>query len=252
MANDYTIMLLTDKGKTKLSFKTNLFILFLLFIVFIALVVSGLFSLRQYVELKQHHEHLLARISSLKHDIEKLAVENREAELYKKWADRIIYRRLQYEETTDNKSLSAAGILTTEPADAPGKNDKTVDIDGFEVRALNLELDFDVFFNLVNRTRDNRRVSGYAFIVASNQDVKPEIYRLWPQAEHVSGVPEDYRKGDSFSIRYMKQVKGRIIQPSIGEKFNRVDVIVYSENGTILLKKGFYIQRLLIPPPPSP
>ncbi len=248
MPNEYTVMLLSDKGRTKFSFKTNFFVLFLFILIVLSIIFLSVFSLQKYLLIKTQTREMTVQINNLEKDIEKLSRENRESELYKKWADRIIYRRLQYEFTLDNESISEEAILATKSTEPNTEDKKTVDIDNFEIRALNLELDFDLFFNLVNRTQNNRSISGYVFIVASNQDVKPEIYSLWPQTDHVSGTPENYRKGDSFSIRYMKKVKGRIIQPSIGKKFNRVDIIVYSEDGNILLKKGYYIERLLAPP----
>ncbi len=73
----------------------------------------------------------------------------------------------------------------------------------------------------------------------------PEIYESWPKTELVSGMPKDYTQGSSFSIRYMKRIKGRINQPDIGSRFNHVDLIAYSEAGELLMKKGVYIERLL-------
>jgi hypothetical protein len=168
-----------------------------------------------------------------------------EAELYRQWADRIIYRRFNYEETAGKgapkmppSSLDGKVISETQQ---PG----LLDIDELEVRRFNLELDFDVSFKLINATGDSRKLSGFVFIVASNTEVVPSIYAAWPQVDIVSGMPGDFRKGLEFSIRSLKKVNGRITQPSIGPKFNRVDLIAYSDDGNIVMKKGYYIERML-------
>jgi hypothetical protein len=166
--------------------------------------------------------------------------------LYKQWADSIIFRRFNYED------VSGKGAADPEKKhnerDLTNKTSlekKPVDIDEFDVRRINLKLDFEVSFKLINRSQNGKKLSGYLYIIALNTEIKPEIFASWPTADIVAGMPKDYKKGSTFSINYLKHVKGRIDQPDIGAKFNRIDIIAYSDDGTIILKRGFYIERLL-------
>ena len=91
----------------------------------------------------------------------------------------------------------------------------------------------------------NKKASGYLFVMASNTETVPEIYECYPQTEIVSGLPKDYTKGITYNIRYLKKIKGRINQPDIGPRFNRIDVLAYAEDGALIMKKGFYIEKTL-------
>ena len=98
--------------------------------------------------------------------------------------------------------------------------------------------------------RPGRKLSGHFFLIARNDDVIPSIYSTWPPARlGPDGLPLDYSRGSAFSIRHMKRIKGRINQNAIGPKFNRVDLIAFSEGGDLLMKRGFYIDKMLLQSP---
>jgi hypothetical protein len=78
-----------------------------------------------------------------------------------------------------------------------------------------------------------------------NEEVTPPVFGVFPHIAFENGAPVDYQEGLSFAIKYLKQVKARINQPSIGSKFNKVVVMVYSTEGTLILKQGFNIEKMM-------
>lgn len=244
----FTLMLLSERTGKHSSVKMSSFILFLIIAFFVCLLPCGaFFSVYKYLHLIPENKSYKGKIEILESDLGKLRKENREAFLYKQWADGIIFRRLNYEDITGkgNNSISKDTLYGEIPDESSKPSYSVIDIDDFDVRRINLELDFEFSFKLVNRLHGRKNLSGYVYLVATNSEVQPEIYSSWPQVEILSGMPKDYKKGNKFSIRYLKNIKGRINQPDIGPKFNRVDLIAYAEDGNIMMKKGFYIERLL-------
>jgi hypothetical protein len=200
-------------------------------------------SLTNYSRLKKQNSFYKNRVESLQKQMTSLSENSREASLYKQWADRIIFRRMNYED--EGPGCDNTERLNLRSGEVSGSKIKQLDVDEFDVRKINLGLDFEVSFKLVNLQRGTIKQKGYLFIVAANRDVIPPVFSLWPTNEIKSDLPQDYKKGLRFSISYMKVIKCRINQTDIGQGFNRVDVVVYSDDGTILMKKGYYIERFL-------
>lgn len=191
---------------------------------------------------------LLAKVAELEAQVIRLEEDKRQALLYKKWADDIIFKRLNFEDIQGKGTNGLArNTLDGEINDSFKPAHQMAGVEKIDVRRINLALDFDCSFNLIKQSKNNSKLSGHLFIVASNRETIPKRYSAWPPIEIIeeSGLPADYKKGDDFNIRYMKQVKGRITQPEIGPKFNRIDLIAYSDTGELIMKQGYYIERLL-------
>ncbi len=243
MGKQYTIMFLSDKNGRRYSLKVSCMIVVLIVLFIIFLAVSTVLLLTSNLSLKKQNTFYENKLGILKEKMISLNEGSREACLYKQWADRIIFRRMNYD-------VSATGAenpdgLNMRSGEVPGSKKNLLDVDEFDVQKINLGLDFEVSCKLINLQRGSVKQEGYLFILASNRDVTPPVYSSWPSAEIKSGLPHDYNKGLKFAIRYLKIIKCRINQPDIGPGFNRVDVVVFSDDGKILMKKGFYIERFL-------
>ena len=208
-----------------------------------------IFFIFQYGNLRYKKRVLVKKVSSMESEMEQMREEIKEARHYKRWADNIIYRRLYagsmngqgssfYSRGFSNESLKLKPESTV-------IDNSLVGIDDFQVKSLNLELDFELSFNLVNKDRRHRHISGYITIVGGNEDVIPPVYGVFPHIEFKNGAPVDYQEGLSFAIKYLRPIKARINQPSIGPKFNEVMIMVYSTEGELILKQGFNIEKIL-------
>jgi uncharacterized membrane protein len=248
--NDLLTIIFRRTGRIG-SFTVTAGKLMILLVLVVVVNVVLLFSLFQYLTLRHKNVVLTERMSSVEAERAQMREEITEARYYKKWADAIIYRRLY------NGSLSGQGSssslnssfhdsLKLEPETAI-VNNSLLGIDDFQVRSLNLESDLELSFNVINKDKNNRVVSGYLIVVGMNEEVIPPLYGVFPCIECTNGVPLDYQEGMSFALRYLRPVKARINQPSIGSKFNKVVVMVYSSQGEPILKQGFNLEKLLQP-----
>lgn len=187
-------------------------------------------------------------ISILETDMKKLQEDHNDSSVYRQWADSIIFKRLNFEDNimgtgTGNKSNNSSESDVQDVKQF--QTDSPLSIDDFDVTRVNLALDFNCSFKLVNKKPGTSKLTGYLFMVASSTDITPSAYITWPQADLENGIPKNYRQGSTFDIRHMKYIKGRINQDDIGTKFNHLEVIAYSQDGTIILKKGFSIENRL-------
>ncbi len=224
--------------------------IFITSLAFMVLLNGSLVFLTfQYGNLQHKKSFLLKKLGDMQTEIEQMKSEIKEAMYYKKWADNIIYRRLYTGSLSGQGSSSYSSGVSNNPLKLKPESvvidNALVGIDDFQVKSLNLELDFELSFYLVNKDRENKRTSGYITIVGMNEAVIPPVYGVFPHIDFKNGAPVDYQEGLSFAIRYLRPVKARIIQPSIGPKFNKIMIMVYSTEGELILKQGFNIESML-------
>lgn len=224
-----------------------------IFMASLALIIllngSLVFLTFQWGHLQHKKSFLQKQIGKMQTEVEQMKDEIKEAMYYKKWADSIIYRRLYAGSLSGQGSASYShGVSNDSFQLKPGSaviDSALVGIDDFQVKSLNLEMDFELSFYLVNKDKENKRISGYLTIAGMNEDVIPPVYGVFPRIDFKDGTPVDYQEGLSFAIRYLRPVKARINQPSIGPKFNEIVVMIYSTEGELILKQGFNVERML-------
>lgn len=95
-----------------------------------------------------------------------------------------------------------------------------------------------VKFKLVNKIGERYKISGRLAIIAENKGDNEVRYSTYPPMTIKQGVPKDFRKGEWFSIRRFKIVKGGFEEKGA----DIVTVLVYSKEGDLLLNKKFPIQ----------
>lgn len=224
-----------------------------IFMASLALIIllngSLVFLTFQWGHLQHKKSFLQKQIGKMQTEVEQMKDEIKEAMYYKTWADSIIYRRLYAGSLSGQGSASYShGVSNDSFQLKPGSaviDSALVGIDDFQVKSLNLEMDFELSFYLVNKDKENKRISGYLTIAGMNEDVIPPVYGVFPRIDFKDGAPVDYQEGLSFAIRYLRPVKARINQPSIGPKFNEIVVMIYSTEGELILKQGFNVERML-------
>lgn len=249
MEKKFTIMMLSENNGKHRSVKVSSFIILwgILFCLGLIFVNAAWLTGHSPIGKLERNISYQALVNDLQDAVKELNEEIRQAVLYKQWAEKILFKRINFKD----KSGKGHSIKVKNILDAEINNDgfnpyySLLDIDNVDVSRINLALDFECSFNLINRSRSRKKLSGYLFIVAQNNEVIPKIYSSWPRVELESGLPKDYTKGMTFAIRNLKPIRGRINQHDIGPKFNHVDVIAYSEDGNMIMQKGFYIERLL-------
>jgi len=245
MTMEYTIILVSEKSGKNYSFKLRLSVLIFLAALFLGMIAVTYFASSEYFTLHQKNNTLQAMLKQSKQDIHRLESEKKEAVLYGKWADRIIFRR------THNRNKTSHGIMQQDASAPPPEKHKTepprpsiLDIDAFKISRINLEKDFDYTFRLVNTDSDHLKKSGYLFIITSSRIAPQQIFSS-PPSELTNGRPVNHEDGAFFSIRFLKKISGRIVQPDIGEKYDLFTILAYSEDGNLLMKKVYSIDPIL-------
>ncbi len=246
--DDFLTIILKKTGRI-LSFNVTTAKCVIALAIVLLMNVVLVFFIFQYGTLQYKKMLLVKEITGMKGDIAQMREEIKEAMYYKKWADGIIYRRL-YDSSISGQgssffSSSSSNSSVKLKPESSVIDTSLVGIDDLQVKGLNLELDFELSFKLVNKDRGKGLISGYITIVGMNEEVTPPVFGVFPHIEFENGAPVDYQEGLSFAIKYLKQVKARINQPSIGSKFNKVVVMVYSTEGTLILKQGFNIEKMM-------
>lgn len=246
MKNGFTSMLLSEKFGKHYSVQMGFMGLVTIAVLGISMLCVSILAIYGYVSDRNEKASLALQISTLESDIEALQQETREAAFYKEWADRIIFRRMHFEDLAGRGNLVAENLLSGEiPLAGVASSSARLDVDEFEVRRLNLALDFEFSFNLINLSKGRQKLCGYLVVAASNEDVIPPVYNTSSMVSAQDGMLPDYQQGKRFSIYYLKKIAGKINQPNVGVKYNRLTIMAYSEDGKLLMKKGFFIERML-------
>ncbi|MEW5724799.1 MAG: hypothetical protein AB1896_16930 [Thermodesulfobacteriota bacterium] len=92
-------------------------------------------------------------------------------------------------------------------------------------------------YNLQNIQPGNELVSGYMFIVLTNNKSNPPKLVPYPPVEIKEGNPVDFKKGLQFSIRRGKTVRGKVEKLENADDYEQAWVFAYSDEGELLLKK---------------
>lgn len=246
MKNKLILLILHEETGKRISVTVNSLLFKMTAALVCSLLCISIIFVFGYLYLLQKNNSFKIILNTLQADIKRLEFEKKESKVYRQWADSVIFKRLNFEETMGTGSGLKAGAAIEDIQDKrQDVSSELLAIDDFDITRINLALDFDCSFKLVNKRSGTTKQSGYLFLIASNTDTVPSIFQSWPKEELENGIPRDFHQGSTFDIRYLKYVKGRINQSDFGTKFNHLDVIAYAQDGTLLLKKGFNIEELL-------
>ncbi len=246
MKTSFTILLLSEHSGKKFSTRLSHTALRIITGCALFVVCACLISTSGYLYMCNKNRLHTNAVVSLTHNVEQLRAETRETSRYRAWAEDIIFKRVNHYAVSGKGASSInENTLDGEIAALDKEIESLVGIEDFTISRINLTLDFDCSFKLCNTSGRGMPQSGYLFVIASNRETIPPAYQAWPETVLNGSAPRDHTTGSTYSIRYMKKVNARIRQPDIGPKYNRVDVVAYSEDGTQVMQKGFYIERML-------
>ncbi|MFH1953651.1 MAG: hypothetical protein ABIL06_18790 [Pseudomonadota bacterium] len=101
-----------------------------------------------------------------------------------------------------------------------------------------------VKFRLVKVKPDiKEEVSGYIFIIASNN--KSGTLQSWPhpKAALKDDVPVNYKQGQVFKVRNYRIIRGNFFIDSETERPSFLKILAYDTSGKLILKKVFAIEK---------
>jgi uncharacterized coiled-coil protein SlyX len=98
-----------------------------------------------------------------------------------------------------------------------------------------------VNFKLVNMQPGDSTVGGYLHILARAKQSDPPKEWAYPPGKVVNGFPENYRKGQVFTIQRFKLIQGRFNLGQDSASPSSLRVLIYDQAGAIILQKDFEV-----------
>lgn len=96
-----------------------------------------------------------------------------------------------------------------------------------------------VNFDLVNISKSDLIISGYVFVLLSNENISETHWMISPYSKITRGKPSSPQNGQYFSIQRFKPVTIKFPGISSTGVLNKADIFIYAEDGELVLKKGF-------------
>ncbi len=234
-----SILIMQDNGKVRQLRATSKsmrnLVIFTIFFPFLFLFSSyGFFSLLlDKMEMKEKNKQIVKESNLAKRNMKKV-----------KSALRTAKRKLVLEQAI------AKGQKVMEPTDPVSQGELSEVFKGVGIRDFMLVDPSDtsrlrVRFTVFNKELNRRAVNGQMVMVASKEAEEPYFYVSYPQVPLMLGEPSNPNKGNRFTIKNFKQIKGHFERPSTDICFEKVSIFLYSREGILLLKEKFAIDEIL-------
>jgi len=133
----------------------------------------------------------------------------------------------------------AAKHSETSPAEKAPKGREAVHIEDLVIQKQGSRM--LVSFRLVNTQPGNTPVTGYLHLLAKGALSDPPKEWVYPQGKVINGFPENYRKGQGFTIHRFKPIQGHFNLDPGTETPSSVRVLIYDQTGAVILQNDFEI-----------
>lgn len=136
--------------------------------------------------------------------------------------------------TTPAKVEAAPAVKTPPEQMLPSepKSSDRVDLRNIKLRRRGSEM--DISFDIANKGEPAKPMTGYVVVVARAQrNGKPWIEAWPPMRLSPMGRPRNFRRGTPFSVQRYRRLKAKL---ALGDKkFQRLEFLVYSQKGELIL-----------------
>ena len=99
-------------------------------------------------------------------------------------------------------------------------------------------------FLLRNNKIDDVPISGYVFVILKPDYLDSSSWYSYPKAILNGETPQNFKKGESFSVARFKTIRGTFKDILGHNGSNFVSIWIFSNNGKLMLVKDFYIKKL--------
>ena len=94
-----------------------------------------------------------------------------------------------------------------------------------------------VAYRLVNKSQEGKKITGYTFVLAKNDEMEKSVVEVFPNTAVVEeGQPVDHKKGVAFSIFQFKTIRGRIYTK---DPIKEILILVYDHDGELLYSQSY-------------
>lgn len=96
-----------------------------------------------------------------------------------------------------------------------------------------------VAFRLKNEGENQGPLRGYVYMIAMDERSDPPHLQPYPKVELRNGIPVDYKRGQAFSIKRFKTIRGEYSLKAKTEGPSAIRVLVYDTSGKLIMDRGF-------------
>ncbi len=222
-------------------------------------IVSSIFIINDYADLRREKKDLLRKNSKLARLVKKYKIQSQLDRQYP-----LLARELGQAEQTDRPALntrtdgssedgtvSELAVVTAKSEDtnkagkaAPAANNPPVSVAKLTLSASKTQRTLGFSFSFKKISAGTGPVSGYMMIVLVNSKTNPPILAPFPASVKLTnGEPANYRQGQQFAIRRGKTVKETLKKVNNPEEFDQAIIFAYSLKGKLLLKETLQVSN---------
>ena len=247
--NRFTVMIMGSLGRVR-SFEISPRLVFWTALFLVLYLPFSIFIINRYFVLRSVHEHQSAKLSVLENDAakhQKTLLRSREHIAFlEEYIDSLEKEEVQENPSNTAKepetaSAGAVGASATQAQEDPLKSAGIVHIEDMVISKQDSKLEIE--FRLVNTQQGEEAVGGYVHIIAKQGEGDNPQLRTFPYEELVNGLPENYRRGQLFMIKWFKPVQGRFDLSPGSNLPSSIRVLVYDRSGVLLLEDEFEVQH---------
>lgn len=241
MKRTLTIMYFKDHaGKVKtreFSIRGLVLLVSSIILLLILSVTSVVFIIKLYIE----KDRLTSDFAALFREKELLEIKIKDLEASAgntKGASHPVADSAAKSQTTKTDSVSEAkAIKEGGSSHEAAKDDTQISLQNFQIKSMKDTNQLAVSFDIVKTSSSDTPIQGYAFVVGTYG----ETYFCLPQGTEVAnGIPDDFKKGNRFSIKMQKRMEYTLPYIMDGP-IDRITAFVFSQNGDLLTKKEVHL-----------
>jgi len=246
--NRFTVMIMGSLGRVR-SFEISPRIVFWTTLFLVLYIPLSVFLINRYFVLRSVHQHESAKLSVLEKDAtkhQKALLRSREhiafLEEYIATLEKGELQESPSDSTKEPKTASTDRVgVTTKAKEKSFKNAGIVRIEDMVITKEDSRLEIE--FRLVNTHQGEEAVGGYVHIIAKEGGRDNPQLRTFPYEELVNGIPENYRRGQLFLIKWFKPVLGRFDLMPESDPPSSLLILVYDRSGVLILEEEFEVQN---------
>jgi hypothetical protein len=224
----------------RIVFWTSLFLVF--YIPFSVFIINRYFVLRNVHQLQSSKMSLLQKDAA---DHQKALLRSREHIAFlEEYIASLENGELQERPSASTKkpktaSAGTAGVSPQKSEESSFKNAGIVHIEDMVIAKEGSRLEIE--FRLVKTEQGEEAVGGYVHIIAKEGGPDTPQLRTFPYEELVDGLPENYRRGQLFLIKWFKPIEGRFDLRPESDPPSSIRILVYDRSGALILEDEYEV-----------
>ena len=137
-------------------------------------------------------------------------------------------------------------LRAKEKPSAPETVDKpyAVSMENFETTIDQTDSTCNFNFTLRNKTGGNIPISGHIFVILKSDISDIKSWRIYPKTTLKNGRPQNFKRGERFSISRFRGIKGKIRKIPAQENYDSVSILVFSDDGNLILEENIDLKTL--------